>query len=167
MKWGVCGGGGGGRHFYQVSRWSLHGHTGVLGSGHSPLVQAHGAGQGCFPVLPLDRCDMHFRPDPGALPQDHPGSGVVAPWPPPGQLHGNSSTSPSSPCRPVCCVCFWGFHSWCMSVCACGTGHFFVHSFSPCEDLCPKSEAGDELETQCDISRWHIHSVWTQTHDRR
>ena len=81
-------------HFYQVSRLSLYGHTGVLGSGRSPLVQAFGAGQGCVPVLPLDQCDMHSRPDPGSLPQDHPGSGLVAPWLPPGQLHGISSTSP-------------------------------------------------------------------------
>ena len=44
-------------------------------------------------------------PEPGSLPQDHPGSGVVAPWLPPGQLHGMSSTSPSSPCCPVCCMC--------------------------------------------------------------
>ena len=44
-------------------------------------------------------------PEPGSLPQDHPGSGVVAPWLPPGQLQGMSSTSPSSPCCPVCCMC--------------------------------------------------------------
>ena len=50
-----------------------------------------------------------LRPEPGSLPQDHPGSGVVAPWLPPGQLHGNSSTSPSSPCHPVCCVCIGVF----------------------------------------------------------
>ena len=53
--------------------------------GPLPIGEAHGAGQGCVPVLPLDQCDMHFRPDPGSLPQDHPGSGVVAPWLPPGQ----------------------------------------------------------------------------------
>ena len=47
--------------FYQVSRLSLFGHIGVLGSGRSPLVQAFGTGQGCVPVLPLDRCDMHSR----------------------------------------------------------------------------------------------------------
>ena len=67
-----------------------------------PTVQARGI---CVPVLPLDQCDVHFRPEPGSLPQDHPGSGVVALWLPPGQLHGISSTSPSSPCCPVCCVC--------------------------------------------------------------
>ena len=83
----MCVGGGGVRHFFQVSRLSLYDHTGVLGSGRSPL-EAHGAGQGCVPVLPLDQCDMHFGPEPGSLPQDHPGSGVVALWLPPGQLHG-------------------------------------------------------------------------------
>ena len=58
----VCAGveGVGFHHFYQVSRLSLYGHTGVLGSGRSPLEQAHGAGQGCVPVLPLDQCDMHL-----------------------------------------------------------------------------------------------------------
>ena len=50
-----------------------------------------------------------LRPDPGSLPQDHPGSGVVAPWLPLGQLHGISSASPSSPCCPVCCVCIGAF----------------------------------------------------------
>ena len=54
------------------------------------IGEAHGAGQGCVPVLPLDQCDMHFGPEPGSLPQDHPGSGVVAPWLPQGQLHGIS-----------------------------------------------------------------------------
>ena len=34
------GGGLGVHHFHQVSRLSLYGHTGVLGSGRSPLVQA-------------------------------------------------------------------------------------------------------------------------------
>ena len=29
-------------------------------------------------MLPLDQCGMHFRPEPGSLPQDHPGNGVVA-----------------------------------------------------------------------------------------
>ena len=101
----VCKGGCCFHQFYQVPRLSLYGHTGVLGSGRSPFGEAHGAGQGCFPVLPLDQCDMHFRPEPGALPQDHLGSGVVAPYLPLGQLHGISLTSPSSPCCPVCCVC--------------------------------------------------------------
>ena len=99
-------------HFYQVSRLSLYGHTGVLGSGRSPLVigEAHGAGQGCVPVLPLDQCYMHCRPEPGSLPQDHPGSAVVAPSLPLGQLHGISYTSPSLPSCPVapCVVCVLG-----------------------------------------------------------
>ena len=86
----------------------MYAHTGVLRSGRSPIGEAHGAGQGCVPVLPLDQCDMHSRPDPGSLPQDHPGSGVVALLLPPGQLHGISSASPSLPCCPVCCVCGLG-----------------------------------------------------------
>ena len=36
-------------------------------------------------------------------------SGVLAPWFPPRQLHVNSSTSPSSPCRPACWVCIGVF----------------------------------------------------------
>ena len=71
-------------HLYQVSRLSLYGHTGVLGSGRPPLAQARGASL-CYP---FDQCDMHSRPDPGPLPQDHPRNGVVALWLPPGQLHG-------------------------------------------------------------------------------
>ena len=77
-------------HFYQVSRLSLYGRPWVRSL---PIGEAHGAGQGCSPGLPLDQCDMHFRPEPGSLPQDDPGSGVVAPWLLPGQLHGISSTS--------------------------------------------------------------------------
>jgi hypothetical protein len=50
-----------------------------------------------------------LRPEPGSLPQDHHGSGVVPPWLPSGHLHNNSSMSPSSPCRPVCCVCIGAF----------------------------------------------------------
>ena len=45
------------------------------------LEQAFGAGQGCVPVLPLDQCNMHSRPEPDSLPQDHPwklGGGSVA-----------------------------------------------------------------------------------------
>ena len=60
----------------------------------------------CFAPRPVRYA---LRPEPGSLPQDHPGSGVVAPWLLPGQLHGNSSTSPSSPCHPVCCVCIGVF----------------------------------------------------------
>ena len=48
----MCVGGGGGvHHFYQVSRLDLYGHTGVLGSGRSPLmrptVQARGMSLCC------------------------------------------------------------------------------------------------------------------------
>ena len=50
-----------------------------------------------------------LRPEPGSLPQDHPGSGVVAPWLPPGQLRSISSASPSLPYCPVCCVCIGAF----------------------------------------------------------
>jgi hypothetical protein len=60
-------------------------------------------------VLPLDQCDMHFRPEPDSLPQDRPGNGVVAPWLPPGQLHSINSTM----C--VWCVCV----SVCLCVCVC------------------------------------------------
>ena len=38
---------GGFHHFYQVSRLSLYGHTGVLGSRRSPLEQAIGASLCC------------------------------------------------------------------------------------------------------------------------
>ena len=79
-------------HFHQVSRLSLYGHTGVLGSGCSPLVRPTVQARGVT-VLPLDQCDMHFRPGPDLLPQDHPGSGVVAPWLPLGRLNGISSMS--------------------------------------------------------------------------
>ena len=58
----MCVEGGGFHHFYQVSLLSLYGHTGVLRSGRSPLVQAFGTGHGCVPVLPLDHCNMHSRP---------------------------------------------------------------------------------------------------------
>ena len=74
-----------------------------------------------LPIIAGPRCRPRVRPciaprpvryalgpEPGSLPQDHPGSGVVAPWLPPGQLHGISSASPSSPCCPVLCV-YWGF----------------------------------------------------------
>ena len=72
-------------------------------------MQASGTGQGCVPVLPLNQCDMHSRPEPGSLPQDHAGSGVVAPWLLLGQLH---SIEPVIAVLPrVLCV-YWGFHSW-------------------------------------------------------
>ena len=102
-------GGGGVHHFDQVSRWSLYAPHWRPRVGSLPIGEAHGAGQGCVPVLPLDQCNVHFRPDPGALPQDHPGSGVVAPWLPRGQPHSSSSTSPSSPCCSACCVCIGAF----------------------------------------------------------
>ena len=54
-----------------------------------------------------------LRPEPGALPQDHPGSGVMAPWLPPGQLHGNIS-KPVIAMLPRVLYVYWGFHSrWC------------------------------------------------------
>ena len=105
----VCGVGGGGvgcTVFSRSSRLDPYGHTGVLGSGRFSII----AGPRCRPgvlrpcVAPRPAC-YALGPEPGSLPQDHPGSGVVAPWLPPGQLHGISSTSPSSPCCPVCCVC--------------------------------------------------------------
>ena len=48
-----------------------------------PAVQARGASLHC----PSTSAIGTFRPDPGSLPQDHPGRGGVAPWHPPGQLH--------------------------------------------------------------------------------
>ena len=96
--------GGGVYHCYRASRLTLYGHTGVLGSGRSPFGEAHGAGQGCVPVLPLDQCDMHLGQTPARCPRTTLEVGVVAPWLPPGQRHGISSTSPSSPCCPACCL---------------------------------------------------------------
>ena len=102
----VCGGGGGGDcHFYQVSRISPYGHSGVLGSGHShrsrPTVRAQGASL-CYPsTTVICTLDQNLARCPRTTPEVR----VVAPWLPPGQLHGNSSTSPSWPCCPVCCVC--------------------------------------------------------------
>ena len=61
-----------------------------------PTVQATGASL-CCPST--SECHMHLRQEPGSLPYDHPRSGVVAPWVPPGQLHGISSPSP---CVYVC-----------------------------------------------------------------
>ena len=54
-----------------------YGQTGILGLGRSPLVQPLLA-RGVHPCEPLEQCDMHFGREPGLLPQDHPGSGVVA-----------------------------------------------------------------------------------------
>ena len=107
----VCACGYGYYRFYQVfpvgpvwPHWRPR--VGSLPHHSRPTVQARGVR---VPVLPLDQCVMHLRPEPGLLRQDHPGSGVVAPWLPQGQLHGNSSTSPSLPCCPVCCVCIGAF----------------------------------------------------------
>ena len=88
--------------------------------GSLPIGEVHGAGQGCVPVLPLDQCDMHFRPEPGSRPHDHPGSGVVAPWLLPGQLRGISSTSP------LACVC-------CARVC----WHWLVGASRARANMCP------------------------------
>ena len=92
-------------HFYQVSRISPYGHSGVLGSGHShrstPTVRAQGASL-CYPSTSvICTLDQNLARCPGTTLEVR----VVAPWLPPGQLHGNSSTSPSWPCCPVCCVC--------------------------------------------------------------
>ena len=92
-------------HFYQVSRISPYGHSGVLGSGHShrsrPTVHAQGASL-CYPSTSvICTLDQNLARCPRTTLEVR----VVAPWLPPGQLHGNSSTSPSSPCCPVCCVC--------------------------------------------------------------
>ena len=96
-----------GSSIFTRSAWlDPYGHTGVLGSGRFPIIAGPRRRPG---VLRLCVAPQPVRyalgPEPGSLPQDHPGSGVVAPWLLPGQLHGNSSTSPSSPCCPVCCVC--------------------------------------------------------------
>ena len=88
----MCVWGGGGSIFARSSRLDPYGHTGVLGSGRFPII----AGPRCRPGV-LRPCvaprpvRYALGPEPGSLPQDHPGSGVVAPWLPPGQLHGNSS----------------------------------------------------------------------------
>ena len=76
-----------------------------------PIIAGPRCRPGVHPCISPRPVRYALRPEPGSLPQDHPGSGVVAPWLLPGQLHGISSTSPSSPCRPMCCV-YWGFHSW-------------------------------------------------------
>ena len=100
----VCGGGGY-CHFYQVSRISPYGHSGVLGSGHShrsrPTVRAQGASLWYPSTSVICTLDQNLARCPETTLEVR----VVAPWLPPGQLHGNSSTSPSWPCCPVCCVC--------------------------------------------------------------
>ena len=77
--------------------------------GSLPIIAGLRCRPGVHPSIAPRPVRYALRPEPGSLPQDHPGSGVVAPWLPPGQLHGNSSTSLSSPCRPMCCVCIGVF----------------------------------------------------------
>ena len=92
-------------HFYQVSRISPYGHPGVLGSGHShrsrPTVRAQGASLWYHSTSVICTLDQNLARCPRTTLEVR----VVAPWLPPGRLHGNSSTSPSWPCCPVCCVC--------------------------------------------------------------
>ena len=45
-------------------------------------------------MLPLDQCDMHLGQNLPRCPRTTLEVRVVALWLPPGQLHGNSSTSP-------------------------------------------------------------------------
>ena len=77
--------------------------------GSLPIIAGLRCRPGVRPCIAPRPVRYALRPDPGSLPQDHPGSGVVAPWLPPGQLHSISSASPSSPCCPVCCVCIGAF----------------------------------------------------------
>ena len=77
--------------------------------GSLPMTAGLRCRPGVHPCIAPRPVRYALGPAPGSLPQDHPGSGVAAPWLLPGQLHGNSSTSPSSPCRPVCCVCIGVF----------------------------------------------------------
>ena len=86
--------------------------------------------RGASPVLPLDQCDMHVRPEPGSLPRDHPGSGVVAPWLMPGQLHGMIQGAVQ--CLP--------------------RKKFEVHSNAPTAVPCPDGEGG--LEGALDDSKY-------------
>ena len=82
----------------------------LASSGRSlPIIAGLWCRPGVHPCIAPRSVRYALRPDPGSLPQDHPRSGVVAPWLSPGQLHGNISTSPSSPCRPMCCVCIGVF----------------------------------------------------------
>ena len=77
--------------------------------GSLPIIAGLRCRPGVHPCVAPRPVQYALGPEPGSLPQDHPGSGVVAPWLPPGQLHGISSVSPSSPCCPVCCVCIGAF----------------------------------------------------------
>ena len=78
-------------HFYQVSRISPYGHSGVLGSGHShrsrPTVRAQGASL-CYPSTSvICTLDQNLA----RCPRTTLGVRVVAPWLPPGQLHSTVS----------------------------------------------------------------------------
>ena len=113
-------------HFYQVSRISPYGHSGVLGLGRShrsrPTVRAQGASL-CHPSTSvICTLDQNLARWPRTTLEVR----VVAPWLPLCQLHGNSSTSPLWPCCPVCCVC-WGNHSW---WCSRQRGGIHAYSFS-------------------------------------
>ena len=77
--------------------------------GSPPIIAGLRCRPGVHPCIAPRPVLYALRPEPGLLPQDHPGSGVVAPWLPLGQLHGNSSMRPSSPCHPVCCVWIGAF----------------------------------------------------------
>ena len=119
VLWGtLCVWGGGGYcHFYQVSRISLYGHSGVLGLGRShrsrptvlslyghsgvlglgrshrsrPTVRAQGASL-CGPSTSvICTLDQNLARCPRTTLEVR----VVAPWLPPGQLHGNSSAGPA------------------------------------------------------------------------
>ena len=77
--------------------------------GSLPIIAGLRCRPGVHPCIAPRPVRYALGPEPGSLPQDHPGSGVVAPWLPLGQLHSNRSTSPSLPCHPVCCVCIGTF----------------------------------------------------------
>ena len=96
--------------------------------GSLPIIAGPRCRPGVRPCIAPQPVRYALRPEPGSLPQDHPGSGVVAPWLPPGQLHGISS---ASPCVCVCvCVCVSGWvgvgvggcvwvGGWLCAVCGC------------------------------------------------
>ena len=102
----MCWGGGGYYQVFPVGPVWPHWRPRV---GSLPIITGLRCRPGVHPCIVPRPVRYALRPEPGSLPQDHPGSGVVAPWLPAGQLHGNSSTSLSSPCRPVCCVCIVAF----------------------------------------------------------
>ena len=59
--------------------------------GSLPIIAGLRCRPGVHPCIAPRPVRYALRPKPGSLPQDHPESGVVALWLPPGQLHGNSS----------------------------------------------------------------------------